>query len=239
MGIEPSGFDSSVSSFASSNGFELAGLDLTEEGGSRENIRNGFSYYSGEDAGLTPGQVNINERRRFVILDGQPGPDQWSLRYIDNDFSSRNDTDAVQSAIDGITLGGGDPVIDPATLDTDEDGLNDAFETLHGLNLEDPADAVLDLDNDGYTNFDEFRAQTSPSDPQSRLYISAVLASESQVGLRWASVPGVNYQLESTTDLAAPEWDILTSHLADSEMTEALTERDARRFYRVRVVPAE
>ena len=236
LSIEPNGFDSSVISFASNNGFDLAGLDLIESGGARTEIRNGFSYYSGEDAGLTPGQVNINDRRRFVILDGQPGPNQWTLRYINNDFS-RRDTDAVLEAIDGISLADGEPVVDPSTLDSDSDGLSDAYESLHGLNPEDPADAILDLDNDGHSNIDEFLAQTSPSDPLSRLTITAILTGASEVGLRWTSVPGINYQLETTADLSSPGWHILATVTADAEETEMITGRDERRFYRVRAIP--
>ena len=106
LGIESNGFDSSTESFASNNGFELAGLDLTLNGGSRENIRSGFSHYTGEPASRTPSQVNINDRRRFVILSGR------EVVYINNNFTSQ-DTEAVLAAINGAT--GGGPVDPPPT----------------------------------------------------------------------------------------------------------------------------
>ncbi|MCP4643743.1 MAG: pectate lyase [bacterium] len=40
--------------------------------------------------------------------------------------------------------------------DGDGDGMPDAWETAHGLNPSDPADAVKDADGDGYTNIEEW-----------------------------------------------------------------------------------
>lgn len=47
-------------------------------------------------------------------------------------------------------------------LDTDRDGIPDAWETLYGLNPSDPADAALDPDGDGKSNLEEYRASTHP-----------------------------------------------------------------------------
>ncbi|MFN0127639.1 MAG: hypothetical protein ACKV19_13240, partial [Verrucomicrobiales bacterium] len=52
----------------------------------------------------------------------------------------------------------GDPA-DPdadALLDSDADGLPDAWEMAHGLNALDPTDAAIDLDGDGLTALDEY-----------------------------------------------------------------------------------
>jgi hypothetical protein len=48
-------------------------------------------------------------------------------------------------------------------VDTDHDGLSDAYETRYGLN---PlvADSASDLDNDGLTNLMEFQLGTAPND---------------------------------------------------------------------------
>ncbi|HRT57169.1 MAG TPA: thrombospondin type 3 repeat-containing protein, partial [Candidatus Paceibacterota bacterium] len=40
--------------------------------------------------------------------------------------------------------------------DSDSDGLPDEWETRHGLNPADPADAAGDLNHDGYTNIEQF-----------------------------------------------------------------------------------
>ncbi len=100
LGIEADGFDSSVSSFAGNIGFEAA-LDLVEEGGIRTSIRNGFSYYSGEPASRSPSQLGSSVRRRFVILDGQAGPEQWKVLYVSNNFSS-GQASTVRSIIDSV-----------------------------------------------------------------------------------------------------------------------------------------
>jgi hypothetical protein len=49
------------------------------------------------------------------------------------------------------TLAGG-----TAPVDTDKDGMPDAWETKYGLNPNDPADATGDFDQTGYTNIEKY-----------------------------------------------------------------------------------
>jgi pectate lyase len=53
---------------------------------------------------------------------------------------------------------GGWPVLKAGTppVDTDNDGMPDAWETAHHLNPRDPSDSNADRDNDGYTNVEEY-----------------------------------------------------------------------------------
>lgn len=49
-----------------------------------------------------------------------------------------------------------------APLDSDRDGMPDAWERRHGLDPSDPADGADDSDGDGYTNLEEYLNGTSP-----------------------------------------------------------------------------
>lgn len=53
------------------------------------------------------------------------------------------------------------------SYDADGDGMTNLFETLYGLNPNNPNDAILDADDDGVTNFEEFKIRTVPNDPDS------------------------------------------------------------------------
>jgi len=49
-----------------------------------------------------------------------------------------------------------------AVVDTDADGIPDAWETLYGLNPNNGADALMDTDGDGSSNLVEYRRGTNP-----------------------------------------------------------------------------
>ena len=51
--------------------------------------------------------------------------------------------------------------------DCDGDRMPDYWERSYGLNPYDPTDAKLDTDHDGYTNLQEYLANTDPTNPQS------------------------------------------------------------------------
>ena len=48
-------------------------------------------------------------------------------------------------------------------MDSDGDGMDDVWEVLHGLNPNDPSDALSDPDGDGVSNIGEYRAGTDPN----------------------------------------------------------------------------
>ena len=64
-------------------------------------------------------------------------------------------------------LGVQPPIVNIDTLDTDKDGIPDKTELALGMNPQDPADAVGDLDNDGFSNLEEHSAETDPKNPSS------------------------------------------------------------------------
>lgn len=73
--------------------------------------------------------------------------------------------------------------------DTDGDGLPDEYERLYGLNP-DMADAYADLDGDGMSNIDEFRAGTVPNRTDSVFRMSATRTSAGRVSVQWNNVAG-------------------------------------------------
>jgi hypothetical protein len=57
--------------------------------------------------------------------------------------------------------------IEAINADSDGDGLPDEWERKYGLNPQDPADAELDSDEDGFTNLQEFKDGTDPLEAKS------------------------------------------------------------------------
>ena len=51
----------------------------------------------------------------------------------------------------------------PDEIDSDADGIPDYWELKYNLNPNDPSDAALDPDNDGYTNLEEYEKGTDPT----------------------------------------------------------------------------
>ena len=74
------------------------------------------------------------------------------------EFKLRRDPNVVE--IPSSTTGQA-PDLRPG-IDSDGDGMPNVWEVRHGLDWEDPADAILDPDRDGFTNLEEFHLSTNP-----------------------------------------------------------------------------
>lgn len=87
-----------------------------------------------------------------------PKRDGVDARLIDD---VRNRTGKL---IDSQTQVGGWPALKftEVPVDSDHDGMPDAWETAQGLNPHDPSDGNLDSDKDGYTNIEEYLNGTDP-----------------------------------------------------------------------------
>jgi hypothetical protein len=122
--------------------------------------------------------------------------------------------------------------------DTDGDGLPDAWETANGLNPNSAADAQLDKDGDGASNFSEYTAGTSPQNPNDVLRASSTQNANGTVTVAFPAVAGKSYRLQVSTDLLAPGWNTLQT-FAPAASNGVLTYVDSevpirnRRFYRV------
>ncbi|MDM8536732.1 FG-GAP-like repeat-containing protein [Desulfobacterales bacterium HSG17] len=99
--------------------------------------------------------------------------DEWEIGHgLNPDDSSDaladSDNDGI-SNLDEFTQGTDPNVPDTepeATPDSDNDGILDEWEIGHGLNPDDPSDALADSDNDGISNLDEFIQGTDPNVPE-------------------------------------------------------------------------
>jgi hypothetical protein len=89
-----------------------------------------------------------------------------------------------------------------ANVDSDNDGLPDAWELANGLDPAVPGDALLDPDNDGRTSLDEWRAGTNPRDATSVLALTVTLGSP-LLQLGFTAEPDRTYALQYRDSLSA------------------------------------
>lgn len=120
--------------------------------------------------------------------------------------------------------------------DTDNDGLDDAWEAAYFGHTD--RDGNGDADNDGVSDREEFKAGTNPANNAS---IFKAISVSSLAGGRttviWMSVPGKTYQVQFKEDLAVPGWTALEGVVAAEGSTASKQDESGtggrQRFYRV------
>ncbi|MCJ8268614.1 MAG: PQQ-binding-like beta-propeller repeat protein, partial [Psychrosphaera sp.] len=90
---------------------------------------------------------------------------------VGNNVDTDDDGDGYPDDVDQLPLDAtehldtdGDGIGNNADQDDDGDSMSDSFEQANGLNSDDPSDAGADNDGDGFTNLEEYLAQTDASD---------------------------------------------------------------------------
>ncbi|MDD8045799.1 MAG: thrombospondin type 3 repeat-containing protein [Verrucomicrobiota bacterium] len=129
---------------------------------------------------------DLLEGGRIELTDLTTGSYVVSVRG--KDFSGVYHEQAVMSR---------DWFVDTEAYDLDRDGLPTEWELKYGLDPDDPTDAMVDTDGDGYTNRAEFLAGTHPLDPESRLEIAWFRpGSDGAVELAFYAVTGRPYAVQ-------------------------------------------
>jgi hypothetical protein len=122
-------------------------------------------------------------------------------------------------------------------LDADGDGMTDAWETQYFGNL--GRNGLGDFDGDGLKDLDEFKAGTTPTDPQSVFaFIGVVRLERGGAAVTWSSQAGRRYAVDRSRDVLTGYAPILTNIVATGPSTTA-EDRTAGsatpNFYRVRL----
>lgn len=128
-------------------------------------------------------------------------------------------------------------VTNGSLIDTDGDGIPDAWETANGLNPNLAGDATLDRDGDGTNNLFEYLAGTNPNSNASALHLDIEPGTGAgKFLLELTTQPGRSYTVQFNDDLAAATWQSLTTILPSAtptlvQVTEPVGAAQSRRFY--------
>lgn len=129
--------------------------------------------------------------------------------------------------------------IDP---DANHNGMPDAWEiTWFGSTTNPLGAADSDWDHDGQINLHEYLAGTDPTDPADVLKITSVVrGADGDLVLRWPSVSGKSYKIQTSADLLGGFHDTADAPILGTGgvLTKSLSIGSASTgFYRVAVIP--
>jgi hypothetical protein len=121
--------------------------------------------------------------------------------------------------------------------DTDDDGMADNWEVNYFGSITN-SDGTVDLDFDGFIDFNEFTAGTNPTNPLSLLVVESLAtgAGENEYVIQWQSANGKSYRIVSTDDLMLGLWNSTNaSGIAATPTTNSITVTSALSpaFFRV------
>jgi len=131
-------------------------------------------------------------------------------------------------------------VLNPSA-DYDGDGMPNGWESQHGFDPFNPADARQDADGDGQSNLAEYIAGTDPRNASDRFRAAQVRRAVPGPGIAVdvAAHAGRIYTLERATDLVHPNWSgVVTNGVVSSDRNLTLVDTSppsGKAFYRLKV----
>jgi CotH kinase protein/Lamin Tail Domain/Chitobiase/beta-hexosaminidase C-terminal domain/Fn3 associated/Bacterial TSP3 repeat len=126
------------------------------------------------------------------------------------------------------------------SLDNDNDGMPNSWETAHGLSNGSAADAAQDSDGDGFTNLEEYLSGTDPRDNQSYLAVDSNTAANRMHYIRFRASANRSYSVVYRDSATTGPWLKLVDIDAQLDTTPvvvtdsiSISTGDSTRFYRL------
>jgi hypothetical protein len=140
-----------------------------------------------------------------AVLDGWEYHGTSNTAYGSESTSITNADSDADGLLDGVEMGitnSNGTITNPNSADTDGDSIPDAWEVENGLDPADDSNGENDSDADGFTDFQEWIADTNPTNETSFLKIDGFVLSSNQTVMFNGSTAR-KYQVSCTTnDLA-------------------------------------
>lgn len=153
-------------------------------------------------------------------------------------------SNAPLHSLNGINLDGYSLIDDYVVcyeneFDGDSDNVPDWWETQYGIAPE--IDASSDIDGDGMSIYQEFLADTDPTNKNSRLFITAFSNIAAGLRIDWQGGPSVTQYLERCVDLGTnpAAWTPIFTNIPPTSLATNFTDNATspeKAYYRVRAV---
>ncbi len=158
---------------------------------------------------------------------------------LGNVFSIMGAGDKINAVVATATDNNGN-TSEFSSIDTDGDGMPNAWEEFWGLNFNDLNDGPTNPDGDPFSNLLEFLSSTDPFDPGSSLRITDIVFVVQDFSISFTTSLSRRYLVEYTNDLVAGVWLTLETDILGTggivQVTDTGISSQPTRIYRVRVL---